>query len=324
MARERREALVELQGRGADLRRVLRERRLLPTVSDGLQQRDEARRRRENDVLPQRVVEQHRALGQRGAQELVAGDEQDHELGAALELAPIRLARELAYAAGDDRRVPLERHAPLGVRRRLGRLEIRVERRLELDETAQRDLAPLAANLGPPQRADEVACLGGERELARRERLELLADAAVRLASRLVQVLQLPLGARERLPDRRDETVDRLLARGEVAFRALGVDVQGLVREPEERLRVTLELPIRELIERGAEPLGSQLDDALALEIGGGAAAQLRVFQRHLARQRHRAPEPDQQSRREPADAGQRDVQPHARRHLCERSAQAK
>jgi hypothetical protein len=65
------------------------------------------------------------------------------------------------------------------------------------------------------------------------------------------------------------------------------------VRELEERLGVTVELPVRELIERGAEPLAER-ENALALDIGGGSAAQLGVLQRHLARQRHRAPEADQ------------------------------
>ena len=210
---------------------------------------------------------------------------------------------------------------------RLGRLEIRVERRLdvddeiarlgqvddhvgpngavfrrlmalghevavldhagELDEAAQRDLAPLAAHLGPAQRADEVARLGAQRVLARRERLELLADAAVRLAARLVELLHLALGARERLADRRDEAVDRLLARRQVAFRALGVDAQGLARELEERLGVTLKLPVRELIERRAEPLGGERKHALALDLRGGAAAQLGVLR---ARARASAP----------------------------------
>ena len=128
----------------------------------------------------------------------------------------------------------------------------------ELDEAAQRDLAPLAAHLRPAQRAHEVARLGAQGVLARRQRLELRADAAVRLAARLVELLQLALGARERLADRRDETVDRLLARGEIAFRALGLHAQGLARELQERLGVILELPIRELIESRAEPLGRE------------------------------------------------------------------
>ena len=188
----------------------------------------------------------------------------------------------------------------------------------ELDEPAQRDLAPLAANLGPAQRAHEVARLGAQRLLARRERFELLADAAVRLAARLVELLHLALGARERFADRRDEAVDRLLARGQIALRALGVHAQGLARELEKRLGVTLKLPVRELIESRAEPLGGE---RRALRSRSrSAAARLRSsasLRASFARQRHRAPEPDQQPDREPADGGQRDVEPYARRHLA-------
>src|SRR5688572_20605117 len=42
MRGECRDAFVELYGRSTDLRGVVRERRLLPAVSDGFQQRDEA------------------------------------------------------------------------------------------------------------------------------------------------------------------------------------------------------------------------------------------------------------------------------------------
>src|SRR5690606_36659138 len=60
--RKRVEPLVELRSELADLGGVLGERDLLPSVRDRLQQRYEARRRRQNDVLPQRVVEQRGAL----------------------------------------------------------------------------------------------------------------------------------------------------------------------------------------------------------------------------------------------------------------------
>ena len=55
------------------------------------------------------------------------------------------------------------------------------------------------------------------------------------------------------------------------------MDRQGLAGQLEKRFGVTLELPVRELVERGAEPLGGDLDDSLSLDICFGAAAQLRV-----------------------------------------------
>jgi hypothetical protein len=84
---------------------------------------------------------------------------------------------------------------------------------------------------------------------------------------------------------------------------------------------VALELPIRKLIERRAEPLGGQRQNALALDIGRGACAKLRIPERELAGQCHRAPEPEQQTDRHSADSGQRDIQPHACRHLRAGSA---
>ena len=137
----------------------------------------------------------------------------------------------------------------------------------ELDEPAQRDLAPLAANFGAAQRAHEIARLGAQRLLARRERLELRADAAVRLAPRLVELLHLPLGARERVADRPHEAVDRLLARREVALGALVLHAQALARELQERLGVALELLARELAEHAAHALRRELERALALRV---------------------------------------------------------
>ena len=119
---------------------------------------------------------------------LVAGDEQDHELRAALDSAPISFAGKLANSACHDRPMVLEGRAPLCIIGCFGCFEIRVEWRLdvddevalfrqandhvgpdgagfrrlmalsheiavldharELDEPAQRDLTPLAPHLG--------------------------------------------------------------------------------------------------------------------------------------------------------------------------------
>ena len=105
---------------------------------------------------------------------------------------------------------------------------------------------------------DEVTSLGAQCLLTRGHRFELRADAAVRFAPRLVELVELALGASERFAYRCHETVDGYLARGQVALGTLGLHAQRFAREPQERFGMTLQLPVRELIESRAEPLGGQ------------------------------------------------------------------
>jgi hypothetical protein len=73
---------------------------------------------------------------------------------------------------------------------------------------------------------------------------------------------------------------------------------------------VTLELPVRELVERRAEALAGERKHALALDLRSarGCAAR-RPSRQARASAPSRASQPDQEADREPADGGQRDVQ---------------
>ena len=79
---KRTQATVQVLGQDPNLLRVIGQRKLPPAVGDGFQQCDETGRRGQNDLLRQRVLDQVRFLVERGAQELVAGNEQDDELRA--------------------------------------------------------------------------------------------------------------------------------------------------------------------------------------------------------------------------------------------------
>ena len=118
----------------------------------------------------------------------------------------------------------------------------------------------------------------------------------MRLAPRLVELLELAFGARERLAHRPHEMVDRLLARREIGLRALGLYTERFAREFQERFRVPLELSVRRLTEREAQPVGRNLERLVALGVGGRANSKLRVFVAELATQRRAATEPDEQT----------------------------
>src|SRR6185369_1163517 len=105
---EHSEALVQLLGERPDRFGILREHCLPPAVGDGLQDRDEARRRRDYYVLPDRVLDQRRQLRERRRQELIARDEQDDEVRALLELIPVVLRAELSHALRDGLGVPAQ------------------------------------------------------------------------------------------------------------------------------------------------------------------------------------------------------------------------
>ena len=183
----------------------------------------------------ERGLEQFRPLGERRGQELVTGQEQHRELGAALELRPVALGGELAHARLDLLRMALERHAALLLAGGLERGEVGVERRLgvdhqvarfghvhdqvraqrafladhlqllgevavlaqagELHQAAQRQLAPAAAHLRAAQRRDQVARLALQLRLAAGERLDLRAQAGEGLAALALERLHLRLGA---------------------------------------------------------------------------------------------------------------------------------
>ena len=73
----------------------------------------------------------------------------------------------------------------------------------ELHEPTQRDLAPLAAHLGPAQGADEIARLALQGDLSERHPLDGVAQRAEGLGALLFDPGDLLVGALERLAHRR-------------------------------------------------------------------------------------------------------------------------
>ena len=78
--------LIEFLAHLFDLFGILGQLFLPPAVAHRAQQGDEAGGRGENHLLAQGFFQQARILVQRRGQELVAGNEQDHEIGRLAEL----------------------------------------------------------------------------------------------------------------------------------------------------------------------------------------------------------------------------------------------
>ena len=118
------------------------------------------------------------------------------------------------------------------------------------------------------------------------------------------------------------ETVDRLLARRELALRAFVLHAQALPRELEERLGVGSELLVRELSEHARESLRRELHDALALDLERRAAAELGVTGREPLAYAHAARIADRKADSEPREPGeQRNQQRRGVRHAAALSA---
>jgi hypothetical protein len=185
-----------------------------------------------------------------GAEERLAGQEHDDELGRVVELAPVRLARELRHVVAHLPRVVREPGRTDGIVA-LERFEVGDEGRLrvdhdalaagqpdtevgadascfggcgvllekvamlehpgELDDTAQLDLAPVAANVRLAQRAHEVACLAGQRREPRAQRAHLLVEARTGRRTVLLDLGELAVHLLERLDDRLHEIGNRPL-----------------------------------------------------------------------------------------------------------------
>ena len=109
--------------------------------------------------------------------------------------------------------------------------------------------------------------------------------------------------APERLADRPDEGVDRLLARREVALGALVLHTQALARELEKGLGVTLELLARELAEHAAHALRRELEGALALRGKRRTIPELGVAHGELRPQARVARDPQREPDRTPVIA---------------------
>ena len=241
-----------------------------------LQQRDQRRRRREDHLLVDAVLDQRRILLERGAQERLARDEQHDELRRLVELRPVALRRELHDVIAHLARVVAELREPVLFVVALERLEVRLagalrvdddglgagqlhdevgaeppvvgrdvvlclevamlEHPRHLDDAAQLDLAPAAADVRPvAERAHEVPGLAAQVLLALGEDANLCRQIRVRPRACELELLQLAVDLRERLLDRRDEVLDRLLALVEILRRLLLQLLELGLRELEER-----------------------------------------------------------------------------------------
>src|SRR5690606_25737442 len=105
VARHDADARVQVAAEGADVAGTARDEVLLPAVRHCLQQRDQRRRRGDDDILFDTCFYQRWIALERGAEERLAGQEEDDELGRRLELAPVAARGELADVAADLLRV---------------------------------------------------------------------------------------------------------------------------------------------------------------------------------------------------------------------------
>src|SRR5512147_1417526 len=95
----------------ADLFGVFRKTPLAPSVADSLEHGDKCGGSGEEDFAVHSVLDQRWVVLQRGAEEVVAGNEEDHHLRGGLELAPVLLAAELIDVFTDLLSVAVQRIA---------------------------------------------------------------------------------------------------------------------------------------------------------------------------------------------------------------------
>src|SRR5258707_8305514 len=321
MLRHRRESRVELAPEVADRARGLRDRLLAPAVRDRAEQRDQRRRCRDDHLLVHAVLDQRRILLERSAQERLAGDEEDHELGGLVELRPVALRRQLRHVVAHLPRVLAQLRDPRLLVVAPERLEVRLPRHLRvdddllparqlhdqvgaepavlgrdvrlrdevdvlehpghLDDAAQLHLAPAAAHVrAVAQRADEVARFAPQLLLRLHQLTHLLGERRVRALARDLELLQLHVHLLERLLQRRDEVLDRLLLLAELRGRELEERLIVLAqRIGGERVEARPLVVLRALEERGPRALVPELDlERAALraqdEPGAGGAQQ--------------------------------------------------
>ena len=147
------------------------------------------------------------------------------------------------------------------------RLEVAVlEHPRHLDDSAELDLSPAAADVRPvAERAHEVAGLAAQLLLGLPELPHLLGERRVRTLAGDLELLELPVDLEERLLDRADEMLDRLLLLAELRGRELE---ERLVVAPERgrgecvesRREIALGLLEQRHLLRGAAPLVLELD----------------------------------------------------------------
>src|SRR5690242_4720513 len=313
------QAIVELAPELANALGVGRDLLLAPAVPDGVQQRDQGRGRRDDDTAIHAVLDERRIRLGRGADERLARDEHDHELGCGRELLPVRLGRERAHVIAHLAGVTHHRAAPLVLGRGGGRLQVRGERYLrvdddgaparqidhhvgpqtaalrldghlldvvavlrhprQLDDAVQGHLTPPAAHLGRAQRVDEIAGLSLQTLAQTRQPLHLGLEAAVRLIASLLETADPALVALERAPQRGQARVDLLLT---LAQALLGQLQELAVARAERLVAERLEglLEVHPSLVEDAPLLVEALARLVQARVGVGALAPLR---RHLA-----------------------------------------
>ena len=169
-------------------------------------------------------------------------------------------------------------HAAFGVGRCDGRLLLEIavlEHPGQLDDAFQLQLAPAAAHAGPLERVHQPAGLAPQFLAGRIERGDPLDERRARLRAAALRFPNLAIHLLERFRDRREQLLDRLLARVEIGrgFRARLAQprfgqiekrpVVGFQRFGGERLERLAQLRVGLFVELGT--LGA--DGALAFEL---------------------------------------------------------
>jgi len=179
----------------------------------------------------------------------------------------VRLPGELRV--DDDALATGERHDEVGAQPPvlegdvLLRLEVAVlDHAGHLDHAPKLDLAPAPADVRPvAERAHEVAGLAAKLLLGVHQLADLRAELRIGARARHLELLELPVHLLQRLGDRRDELLDRLLARLELRL-----------REREERLALRREDVGGERLHRGGERVPLAAVEAAHDEPGTGGA----------------------------------------------------
>ena len=295
-AAERAHRFVQVLAEIADLARVLLHRLLLPAVGHRPQQRDQGRRARRDDAPFDAAFDQRRILLERGAEEHLAGQEHDDELGRrtrpcrssssprAARCGPRTCRAWSASSFWRDVLVGRLERAQVGVERRLGvdddllaarqpdddvrpnpglvvaalnralLVEVAVlDHPGELDDALQLELAPAAADAGPLERVGEAPRLVAQALAGGVERDDPLHQLRARFDAAALGVLDLAVHLLERLRHRRQQILDRLLARVDVAGGLRARFAQTRFGQREERFVVGLERVGAERLERVAQ-----------------------------------------------------------------------
>ena len=286
---------VELAGQLLDLAGVAGQRLLPPGVADRTQQRDQRRRRGDDHVPLERVLEQAGLLLQRRVEEHVRRDEADDELRARVEPLPVRLGRQLVDVRTQVPGVRREPGRPGRLVPGLGRLQEAGERDLRVDHhvlaagqvhdevgaeqavhgaagrllgevavlqhaggfhhPAQLQLAPAPADLRRAQGGDELRGLRTQLLGGLAHGGDLLQQGRVRALAAALDLADLRLDLAERLLDRPDQALDRLLALVQVAAGLGGRLLQPGLGQPDERLVVAGQRLAGQRRERVPQPL---------------------------------------------------------------------